>query len=259
MGSARGARRGDGGRGLPGRACARATSSRGSSARRMLPGKVFHAGTRLAAGRVLTNGGRVLCAVGLGANVAAAQRQAYALVDADALAGSPVPPGYRLPRRRARERSPRERADVLRALPCPHVVELEVEARRHRRLRARQQCRVPVLARPAAWSHSAALGVPLEQCLALRRGMAAHAHRDRLSCAPPCAAIGCRSAPGSPARTTGCGSSGASRCCGRRRRNAGARANRLRVHQPRFGPRGADAGVLRPRLRRDGLGGFWPI
>jgi phosphoribosylamine--glycine ligase len=47
-----------------------------------LPGKVFHAGTRLEAGRVLTNGGRVLCAVGLGANVAAAQQQAYALADA---------------------------------------------------------------------------------------------------------------------------------------------------------------------------------
>ncbi len=47
-----------------------------------LPGKVFHAGTRLEAGRVLTNGGRVLCAVGLGTNVAAAQRQAYALVGA---------------------------------------------------------------------------------------------------------------------------------------------------------------------------------
>ena len=44
-----------------------------------LPGKIFHAGTRLEAGRVLTNGGRVLCAVGLGASVAAAQRQAYAL------------------------------------------------------------------------------------------------------------------------------------------------------------------------------------
>ena len=47
-----------------------------------LPGKVFHAGTRLEAGRVLTNGGRVLCAVGLGASVAAAQREAYALADA---------------------------------------------------------------------------------------------------------------------------------------------------------------------------------
>jgi len=46
-----------------------------------LPGKVFHAATRLEAGRVLTNGGRVLCAVGVGTNVAAAQRQAYALAD----------------------------------------------------------------------------------------------------------------------------------------------------------------------------------
>ncbi|HXY98272.1 MAG TPA: phosphoribosylamine--glycine ligase [Steroidobacteraceae bacterium] len=46
-----------------------------------LPGKIFHAGTRLEGGRVLTNGGRVLCAVGLGASVAAAQREAYALAD----------------------------------------------------------------------------------------------------------------------------------------------------------------------------------
>ena len=46
-----------------------------------LPGKIFHAATRLEAGRVLTNGGRVLCAVGLGASVATAQRQAYALAD----------------------------------------------------------------------------------------------------------------------------------------------------------------------------------
>jgi phosphoribosylamine---glycine ligase len=47
-----------------------------------LPGKIFHAGTRLESGRVLTNGGRVLCAVGSGPSVAAAQREAYALVDA---------------------------------------------------------------------------------------------------------------------------------------------------------------------------------
>jgi len=46
-----------------------------------LPGKVFHAGTRLESGRVLTDGGRVLCAVGLGAGIAAAQRAAYALAD----------------------------------------------------------------------------------------------------------------------------------------------------------------------------------
>jgi phosphoribosylamine--glycine ligase len=47
-----------------------------------LPGKIFHAGTRLAGDRVLTSGGRVLCAVGLGEDVAAAQRHAYALADA---------------------------------------------------------------------------------------------------------------------------------------------------------------------------------
>jgi phosphoribosylamine---glycine ligase len=46
-----------------------------------LPGKIFHAGTRLESGKVLTTGGRVLCAVGLGASVAEARREAYALVD----------------------------------------------------------------------------------------------------------------------------------------------------------------------------------
>ena len=46
-----------------------------------LPGKIFHAGTRLEAGKVLTKGGRVLCAVGLGAGVGEAQRAAYALAD----------------------------------------------------------------------------------------------------------------------------------------------------------------------------------
>jgi phosphoribosylamine--glycine ligase len=43
------------------------------------PGKIFHAGTRLDGERVLTDGGRVLCAVGLGNGVRAAQREAYAL------------------------------------------------------------------------------------------------------------------------------------------------------------------------------------
>jgi phosphoribosylamine--glycine ligase len=47
-----------------------------------LPGKVFHAGTTLTNGKVVTNGGRVLCAVGLGDTVGSAQQQAYALVDA---------------------------------------------------------------------------------------------------------------------------------------------------------------------------------
>lgn len=48
-----------------------------------LPGKVFHAATTLDdLGRVTTNGGRVLCAVALGADVREAQREAYALADA---------------------------------------------------------------------------------------------------------------------------------------------------------------------------------
>ncbi len=46
-----------------------------------LPGKVFHAGTREDSGRVLTSGGRVLCAVGLGSSVKAAQSEAYGLVN----------------------------------------------------------------------------------------------------------------------------------------------------------------------------------
>jgi phosphoribosylamine--glycine ligase len=45
-------------------------------------GKVFHAGTmRDADGNILSNGGRVLCAVGLGDDIADAQRQAYDIVD----------------------------------------------------------------------------------------------------------------------------------------------------------------------------------
>lgn len=44
-------------------------------------GKVFHAGTTLSADdRVLTNGGRVLCATALGNTVAEAQQRAYALM-----------------------------------------------------------------------------------------------------------------------------------------------------------------------------------
>ena len=55
--------------------------SAGLDAAAQLPGKVFHAATRQDAGRVVTSGGRVLCAVGLGDGVAAAQKAAYALVD----------------------------------------------------------------------------------------------------------------------------------------------------------------------------------
>ncbi len=43
--------------------------------------KVFHAGTAEKNGQVITNGGRVLCAVGLGATVSEAQKQAYDLAD----------------------------------------------------------------------------------------------------------------------------------------------------------------------------------
>ncbi|MCK5901757.1 MAG: phosphoribosylamine--glycine ligase [Cocleimonas sp.] len=44
-------------------------------------GKVFHAGTMMKGDEVVTHGGRVLCAVGLGDNVTAAQQQAYTLVE----------------------------------------------------------------------------------------------------------------------------------------------------------------------------------
>ena len=47
-----------------------------------LPGKVFHAGTRREGSEVVTAGGRVLCAVGLGDSIADAQRRAYHLVHA---------------------------------------------------------------------------------------------------------------------------------------------------------------------------------
>jgi phosphoribosylamine--glycine ligase len=46
-----------------------------------LPGKVFHAGTAMQDGTVVTSGGRVLCAVGLGDTVRDAQRAAYALAE----------------------------------------------------------------------------------------------------------------------------------------------------------------------------------
>ncbi|NML61216.1 phosphoribosylamine--glycine ligase [Massilia sp. RP-1-19] len=41
----------------------------------------FHAGTKLVDGQLLTNGGRVLCVVGLGDSVRMAQKQAYETVD----------------------------------------------------------------------------------------------------------------------------------------------------------------------------------
>ena len=41
--------------------------------------KVFHAGTKLVDGNVVTAGGRVLCATALGKTVSEAQQQAYEL------------------------------------------------------------------------------------------------------------------------------------------------------------------------------------
>jgi len=54
----------------------------GLEAAARLPGKVFHAATRVSEGRIVTSGGRVLCATGMGATVSEARRQAYALADA---------------------------------------------------------------------------------------------------------------------------------------------------------------------------------
>lgn len=54
----------------------------GLDAAAKLDGKVFHAGTSEQDGQVVTNGGRVLCAVGLGNNVTEAQANAYQLVQA---------------------------------------------------------------------------------------------------------------------------------------------------------------------------------
>ena len=54
----------------------------GLEAAAKLSGKVFHAGTRLSGDSVVVSGGRVLCATGMGATVAEAQKAAYALADA---------------------------------------------------------------------------------------------------------------------------------------------------------------------------------
>jgi len=54
----------------------------GLDAAARLPGKVFHAGTLARGTEILTNGGRVLCAVGLGVDIVAARACAYDLVAA---------------------------------------------------------------------------------------------------------------------------------------------------------------------------------
>lgn len=50
------------------------------AARGLADTKLFHAGTRLVGGQVVTNGGRVLCATALGDGVREARSNAYALV-----------------------------------------------------------------------------------------------------------------------------------------------------------------------------------
>ena len=83
LGSARGRRRRDRGRRLS-RTVRKGDVIDGLDAAATLPGKVFHAGTATADGNVvITNGGRVLCAVGARRRPSrAAQRDAYDLVDA---------------------------------------------------------------------------------------------------------------------------------------------------------------------------------
>ena len=57
--------------------------------------------------------------------------------------------------------------------PAPHVIELRVQSED---IDAYEHVNNAVYLSwfdRVAWSHSAALGIPLEQCLSLRRGMAA--------------------------------------------------------------------------------------
>jgi acyl-CoA thioester hydrolase len=57
--------------------------------------------------------------------------------------------------------------------PAPHVIELTVRAEDIDAYAHVNNAVYLTWLDSAAWSHSAALGVPLEHCLALRRGMAA--------------------------------------------------------------------------------------
>ncbi len=59
----------------------------------------------------------------------------------------------------------------------------------------------------AAWTHSATLGLSLEQCLAMRRGMARTPDADRLRAGRVCWATACWSAHGSSTPTRDCVSS----------------------------------------------------
>lgn len=57
--------------------------------------------------------------------------------------------------------------------PAPHVIELEVESGDIDAYGHVNNAVYLTWLDRAAWSHSAALGVPLDRCVALRRGMAA--------------------------------------------------------------------------------------
>lgn len=57
--------------------------------------------------------------------------------------------------------------------PAPHVIELEVRAQDIDAYGHVNNAVYLTWLDRAAWSHSAALGVPLEQCVTMRRGMAA--------------------------------------------------------------------------------------
>ncbi|MGB8327218.1 MAG: acyl-CoA thioesterase [Steroidobacteraceae bacterium] len=59
-------------------------------------------------------------------------------------------------------------------LPAPHVVEIDVEPGNIDEYGHVNNAVYLQWLDRAAWSHSASLGIPLETCVALRRGMAAH-------------------------------------------------------------------------------------
>ena len=61
--------------------------------------KVFHAGTTMKDGHVVTNGGRVLCVTALGDTVREAKARAYGMVEKHPMARCLLPNGHRLPRR----------------------------------------------------------------------------------------------------------------------------------------------------------------